>query len=116
MCRREGQAHSRCPADASLTQPMMGSYCCWSGVRGGCSAGVLPGYFLYSLSHAVTAAVQMCGAAAEQVSNYKELFSSVMTAEAFTNCDLYVLDASRFHELAEEYPRVTAKLHAWALR
>ncbi len=58
----------------------------------------------------------MCGAAAEQVSNYKELFSSVMTAQAFTNCDLYVLDADRFHALAEEYPKVTAKLHAWALR
>ena len=85
-------------------------------MRGSCGAGVLPRGSPHHLSNAATAAVQMCGAAAEQVSNYKELFSSVMTAEAFTNCDLYVLDADRFHELAEEYPRVTAKLHAWALR
>ena len=85
-------------------------------MRGRCKAGFPPSHSSHSLLDAATAAVQMCGGAAEQVSNYKELFSSVMTAEAFTNCDLYVLDANRFHELAGEYPRVTAKLHAWALR
>lgn len=60
--------------------------------------------------------VQVCGHAAEDISNYKELFPSIFTAQALTNCDLFTLDAEDFHQLVEEYPKVKVKLHAWAVR
>ena len=59
---------------------------------------------------------QVCGVSAGDISNYRELFSSIMTAEALTNCDLYSLSADTFHQLVQEYPKVQEKLHAWAVR
>lgn len=59
---------------------------------------------------------QACGDAAADVSNYKELFPSIFTAQALTNCDMYLLHAAEFQQLVEEYPGVKAKLQAWALR
>ncbi len=58
----------------------------------------------------------MCGHAAEDISNYKELFPSIFTARALTNCDMFTLSAEEFHLLVEEYPKVKIKLHAWAVR
>ena len=58
----------------------------------------------------------MCGHAAEDISNYKELFPSIFTAKALTNCDMFTLDAEEFHQVVQEYPKVQVKLHAWAVR
>ena len=60
--------------------------------------------------------LQVCGHAAEDISNYKELFPSIFTARALTNCDMFTLSAEDFHQLVEEYPKVKVKLHAWAVR
>lgn len=59
---------------------------------------------------------QVCGHAAEDISNYRELFPSIFSAQALTNCDMFTLEASEFHQLVEEYPKVKVKLHAWAVR
>lgn len=60
--------------------------------------------------------IQVCGHAAEDISNYKELFPSIFTARALTNCDMFTLDAEEFHQVVQEYPKVQVKLHAWAVR
>ena len=60
--------------------------------------------------------LQVCGHAAEDISNYKELFPSIFTAKALTNCDMFTLDAEEFHQVVQEYPKVQVKLHAWAVR
>ena len=60
--------------------------------------------------------LQACGHAAEDISNYKELFPSIFTARALTNCDMFILSAEEFHQVVEEYPKVKVKLHAWAVR
>ena len=60
--------------------------------------------------------LQVCGHAAEDISNYKELFPSIFTAQALTNCDMFTLSAEEFHQVVEEYPKVKVKLHAWAVR
>lgn len=60
--------------------------------------------------------MQVCGHAAEDISNYKELFPSIFTAKALTNCDMFSLDAEEFHQVVQEYPKVQVKLHAWAVR
>ncbi|KAL3143569.1 Potassium/sodium hyperpolarization-activated cyclic nucleotide-gated channel 3 [Trebouxia sp. C0009 RCD-2024] len=60
--------------------------------------------------------LQVCGHAAEDISNYKELFPSIFTARALTNCDMFTLDAEEFHQVVQEYPKVQVKLHAWAVR
>ena len=60
--------------------------------------------------------MQVCGHAAEDISNYKELFPSIFTARALTSCDMFTLDAEEFHQVVQEYPKVQVKLHAWAVR
>ena len=60
--------------------------------------------------------MQACDHSVQAVTSQPSLFPSLFTAQALTNCDMYMLNAADFHQAAEEFPAVQAKLQAWALR
>lgn len=60
--------------------------------------------------------MQHCEATPGEVSHYADMFTTVTTVHALTNCEMYVLEHDDFRECVQDFPIICNQLHAAALR
>ncbi|KAK9787865.1 hypothetical protein WJX73_005550 [Symbiochloris irregularis] len=60
--------------------------------------------------------MEHCGASQAEVSHYTDMFTTVTTVHALTNCEMYVLEHDDFRECVQDFPGICRQLEAAASR